>query len=236
MNETEKYQEHKSKKRTFIGLIFIIVGTALIAKKAAILPENISNIIISWQMLLIALGIAKILTKDNYRGFILIAIGSFFMLPKIIDIPFEVKDMFWPAIFVVIGILMLTVQNRHKILMKGQVAESYIDLLTFMGSGKRKFTANNFLGGKITSFFGGSKIDLTGADMQNTHCLLDIFIVFGGSEIIVPRNWDVQIDVTSIFGGFSDKRTFSSDKNTTSTKVLVIKGLTIFGGGEVKNY
>ena len=234
MNSSERYQEHKSKKRAFIGLIFIMVGAALIAKKTGVIPESISDIIISWPMLLIAVGTMNIVTNKNYAsGLIAITIGAFFITPRIIDIPIEVKDMFWPLIFVVIGVLMITVRNRHRGLYKNESKENYIDLLTFMGGGKRKITSDNFLGGKVTSIFAGAEIDLTAANIQNKECVIDVFTMFGGSEIVVPRDWDVQVDVTSVFGGFDDKR---GPVTGEPEKVLKIKGFTIFGGGEVKSY
>ncbi|MBL4593814.1 MAG: hypothetical protein JKX68_08375 [Flavobacteriales bacterium] len=237
MNSTEKYHKHKSKKRSILGLIFITVGAVLIAKKMDIIPASISHIIISWQMLLIGIGTFNILTKANYRsGLILIAIGTFFILPKMFDIPFEVKEMFWPAIFVVIGILMITVRNRHKGFAKGESSEHTIDMLTIMGGGNRKVTSDQFVGGKVTSIFGGSEIDLTGATLKDEECMIDVFTMFGGAEIAVPRGWEVQVDVTSIFGGFDDKRGPVENTGEEPKKVLIIKGFTIFGGGEVKSY
>ncbi len=236
MNYTEKHHHQKSKKRSMLGIIFITVGAILIAKKLEIIPESISHIIISWQMLLVAIGAFNILINKNYSsGLILISIGTFFILPKVIDIPFEVREMFWPAIFVVVGIVMLTVRNRHNGFGSEESSEHQIDMLTVFGGGNRKITSNQFLGGKVTSIFGGSEIDLTGASPQNNNCLLDVFTMFGGSEIAVPRDWEVQIDVVSIFGGFDDKRgpvTHIGEEK----KILIIKGFTIFGGGEVKSY
>ncbi len=237
MNSTEKYHKHKSKKRSMLGLIFIIIGAVLIAKKMDIIPASISHIIISWQMLLIGIGIANILTNENYRtGLILISIGTFFILPKMFDIPFEVKEMFWPAIFVVIGILMITVRNRHKSFGKGESSEHSIDMLTILGGGNRKVTSNQFIGGKVTSIFGGSEIDLTSANLRDDECVIDVFTMFGGAEIAVPRDWEVQVDVTSIFGGFDDKRGPVDSSGDGLNKILIIKGFTIFGGGEVKSY
>jgi len=202
-----------------------------------IIPASISHIIISWQMLLIGIGMLNIITNKNYSsGLILISIGTFFILPRVFDIPFEVREMFWPAIFVVIGMLMITVKNRHRGLGKGESSENYIDLLTLMGGGKRKITSNQFLGGKVTSIFGGSEIDLTAANIQDNEPILDVFTLFGGTKIIVPNNWDVQVDVTSIFGGFDDKRGPIDNLGEGTKKVLLIKGFTIFGGGEVKSY
>ena len=101
---------------------------------------------------------------------------------------------------------MLTVKNRHQFSKNIGVSDNFIDLFTFMGGGKRKITSDNFMGGKVTSIFGGSELDLTAAKIQNQECVLDIFTMFGGSEIVVPNDWDVRVDVTSIFGGFDDKR------------------------------
>ena len=237
MNSIEQRRKHKSKKRSILGLVFITVGAVLIAKKMDIIPASISHIIISWQMLLIAIGAFNILTNKNYSsGLILIAIGTFFILPKMFDIPFEVKEMFWPAIFVVIGVLMITVRNRHKGFGSGESSEHSIDMLTFMGGGNRKITSQQFDGGKVTSIFGGSEIDLTGSKLHNEECMIDVFTMFGGSEISVPRNWEVQVDVTSIFGGFDDKRGPVDNSGEGPKQVLIIKGFTIFGGGEVKSY
>lgn len=112
-------------------------------------------------------------------------------------------------------------------------SENFIDLLTFMGGGKRKITSENFIGGKVTSIFGGSELDLTSANIIEKECVVDVFTMFGGLEVIVPNDWDVRVDVTSIFGGFDDKRNVVG---SDSSKVLIIKGVNIFGGGEVKSY
>jgi hypothetical protein len=59
--------------------------------------------------------------------------------------------------------------------------------------------------------------------------------MFGGSTIVVPADWDIKIDVVAVFGGFSDKRYKSKEIPGTSNKRLYIKGLVVFGGGEIKS-
>lgn len=233
----ENRQERKDNKRGILGMIFIVIGTVLIAQRMGFIPSSISHIILSWQMLLIAIGAFSIFTKANYRsGLILISIGAFFMVPKLIDIPFETREMFWPAIFIVIGILMVTVKNRHKGLEGNDSSEHSIDMLTLFGGGKRKITSDQFVGGKVTSIFGGSEIDLTGAKLKEGTCVIDVFTMFGGSEVAVPRDWDVHVDVVSIFGGFEDKRGPVDLEAKNGKQVLIVKGFSIFGGGEVKSY
>jgi len=232
-----KKSMQKSNKRSFVGVIFIIVGTVLIASKMGLMPDNIRHIVISWPMLLIGIGGLNIFANKNYSsGLILMAIGTFFMLPKIVDIPFEMREMFWPAIFVVIGVLMIFVKNRHRPLGANENSDNYIDLLNFFGGGKRKITSANFSGGKITSIFGGGELDLTAADIQEGQPTVDVFTLFGGTKLLVPADWDVQVDVISIFGGFDDKRGAVRVPENGNQRVLKIKGMAIFGGGEVKSY
>ena len=58
--------------------------------------------------------------------------------------------------------------------------------------------------------------------------------MFGGSKIRVPKGWQVDMRVTNIFGGMSDKRLIT-DTLGDSPKRLVVKGLVIFGGAEISN-
>lgn len=235
--ELQKEHKQQNNKRSIIGIILIFVGIVLIAKRMDFIPYELSHILISWQMLLIGIGLLNIITKENYRsGLILISIGAFFLIPKAFDISHEMRNMMWPAILVVIGALMLIVKDRNKTALKKGSSDSYIDVLNVMGGGKRKVTSDNFSGGKVTSIFGGSELDLSSAKMQDKQIVIDVFTIFGGSEIIVPRGWDVHVDVTSIFGGFDDKRGPVDSTHPEFEKVLIIKGVNIFGGGEVKSY
>jgi len=51
----------------------------------------------------------------------------------------------------------------------------------------------------------------------------------------VPEDWEIKIEVTSVFGGFSDKRVRSIVEKDRE-KVLIISGINVFGGGEIVNY
>jgi predicted membrane protein len=66
--------------------------------------------------------------------------------------------------------------------------------------------------------------------------VLDTFSLFGGTTIIVPAGWNVKVEVVSVFGGFSDKRERMPNLVFDQEKTLQIKGVAIFGGGEVKSF
>ena len=58
--------------------------------------------------------------------------------------------------------------------------------------------------------------------------------MFGGGNLKVPPDWNVKVSVTSILGGFSDKRNTDPNKIADPRKELIINGVVILGGGEVR--
>ena len=53
-------------------------------------------------------------------------------------------------------------------------------------------------------------------------------------SLYLPVDWEVVIKTVTIFGGFEDKRT-KAQTEISDKKILIIKGLVLFGGGELKN-
>ena len=80
---------------------------------------------------------------------------------------------------------------------------------------------------------GGAEINLSQADIQGT-AALDITQIMGGTKIIVPSNWEIRSQLTSVFGNIEDKR--QNIGVTDPQKVLIIDGTSVFGGIEIRNY
>jgi predicted membrane protein len=116
---------------------------------------------------------------------------------------------------------------------KGFSSEDFIDATTVLGGIHKNILSKNFKGGDITIFMGGAEINLSQADIQGT-AALDITQIMGGTKIIVPSNWEIRSQLTSVFGNIEDKRQniIVSDPQ----KVLVIDGTSVFGGIEIRNY
>ena len=64
--------------------------------------------------------------------------------------------------------------------------------------------------------------------------VLEIIAIFGGTTLIVPNDWRVNLDILPIFGGFGDKRIKDPNKTFLEGRSLIIKGVVLFGGGEIK--
>jgi hypothetical protein len=107
--------------------------------------------------------------------------------------------------------------------------------LTILWGTKKSITSGNFKGGNVTSVVGYSEIDLTDCKLDNKSVVIDFVGIFGGSTIIVPKEWNVVVDVFSLFGGFSSKIIRTPETKIDMEKTLTIKGLVLFGYGEVKS-
>ena len=223
-----------------IGIVLITLGFILVIERTGLLPDYFEDIIFSWQMLLIAIGFVLSLgTGNRGPGLIVLAVGGFFLLPEIFDIPFRTYRLFWPALFIIAGIIVLTNARwfRAEHFRSSSTSSSdLIDIVHIFGGGERVIHSQNFRGGKVTSIFGGAEIDFTRAQLAPGTNEIELACIFGGASLIVPSDWHVVIEVTPILGGFSDSRKIIPGNPIDISKTLVIKGAVIFGGGEIKSY
>lgn len=223
-----------------LGIVLIALGFILVIKNTGFLPDYFEDIIFSWQMILIAVGFVMTLgTGNRGPGLIVMAVGGFFILPEIFNANWTTFSLFWPAIFIIVGVIVLTnarwlkSENWHS---KTTNSSDIIDIVNIFGGGERVINSSNFSGGKITSIFGGAEVDLTRAHLAPGESVIEMSCIFGGASLIVPSEWNVVIDVTPILGGFSDSRKLIPGMAVDPSKILVIRGAVIFGGGEIKSY
>ena len=99
----------------------------------------------------------------------------------------------------------------------------YIDSVDVFGGGEKIIMSQNFKGGKITGIFGGSEINFLNAKLAKGTNYLDLFFMSGGMGLIIPKDWNVKVDVVSLFGGIGDKRDII-DNPENDDSVLYIKG------------
>jgi predicted membrane protein len=109
---------------------------------------------------------------------------------------------------------------------------SAVDLLQLMGGTKAVVTSSDFKGGQATAVMGGCEIDLRHASMpEGRPAVLDTFAFWGGIEIRVPDDWEVVSQGNALLGAFVN----NARSQPGARRRLVITGLAIMGGVEVKN-
>lgn len=235
----EHDHHYPSHNRAIVGVVLVLVGLFLVLRNTGFFPGFIDHIIFSWPMLLVAIGLIMTLgSSEKTAGIIVMAVGGFFLLPKIFSETFYNYNMFWPSIFIIIGVIFIVSRRKSggPAFSKGVAGDDYIDYVHIFSGGERQIISQNFRGGKLTAIFGGTEIDLTKAALATGRNTIELACIFGGATIIVPDDWNVKIEVTPILGGFNDSRKLISGTPMDSTKQLVITGAVIFGGGEIKSY
>ena len=240
-NVQKPKRDSDTSNRFIIGILLVIAGFILILEKTTVLPAPldhfIDDIIFSWQMLLIVIGVITLAGSGNKTpGIVLIAVGGFFLIPELFSDYFRSFNFFWPALFIVIGVVLLINSRRlgDRLQYSTGSKADMIDYVNIFSGAERQLITDNFMGGKVTSVFGGGEVDLTRSSLAPGNNVVEITCIFGGTTLIVPESWNVIIDVTPILGGFSDGRKIGSDVIRDTTTSLTVKGVVIFGGGELK--
>ena len=231
-----------------VGVILLAIGGVYMARQFGV---DFPRWFISWEMLLIAIGIV-IGFKSQFRDIgwlILIAIGLVFLA----DDFFRVKNLVLPAILILVGLFIILKPMRPKAIVgkdpddpddpnaptpelippdATSVREDILDVTSVFGGSKRIVLSKNFKGGEVVSVFGGADINLTQADF--THPIkIEIVAIFGGCTLIIPSNWEIRSETVVIMGAIDDKR---KSVTTNPEKILILDGTVLFGGIEIKSF
>jgi predicted membrane protein len=258
----ERWGHHERRSRhgrVWTGLFLVIVGGLLLLKTANIIL--FPGWFFTWPMLMIAIGLFSGI-RHGFRGplwIIFLVVGGI-NLAQNLDPTLQLHRFMWPVIFIFVGLMfILRPKKKHWHRWRhrydrfhedrgtdvagaydhtGMEAETdssdFLDVTSVFGGVKKNVLSKNFKGGDIVSFMGGSEIDLTQADFTGK-IRIDATNIFGGTKLIVPSSWDVQNDITAVFGGVDDKRQIhgvTMDPN----KVLLLDGTCLFGGIEIRSY
>jgi hypothetical protein len=228
--------------RVLFGIGIVILGIGLMLKTLGLISFSFH---LSWPIILIIIGVLSGL-KNGFRNnswWILITIGTVYLIPQFQIMGKSSKQFVWPALIIIIGIMIAFRPRRNKKHCYGQptvnshiTPDSRMNLEVIFGGRKEIITAKDFKGGTISVTFGGCDINLTQADFSDESITLDCNVVFGGVELIVPAHWDVQNDIKPVLGAVEDDRVIHVTQSGEIRKKLILQGNCTFGGIEIKSY
>ncbi|MDP4115667.1 MAG: LiaF-related protein [Bacteroidota bacterium] len=240
--------------RIVLGIILIIIGLGyFISNIPGFEQFEIHQYIFSFEFIVFAVGLILFLNSSRRLfGALVLSVGVILMAAKFLGIG---EHIFFPLIIIALGIYILLKHNYYKDYAsekKNQwhehmndkrfykhgrtIDKDMIDETAIFGGGNRFIKSDNFKGGFVTCIFGGMELDLTNSTLAEGEVVLDVTALFGGAEILVPKEWDVRNQGTPIFGGFSIKNKKYMSQEVRQNSCLVIKGIAIFGGVEIKYY
>jgi hypothetical protein len=234
-----EYQEPHG--RLLGGLIIVAIGGVFLARELGVyLPYWL----FSWEMLIIVIGLF-IGAKHNFRSphwLIPVGFGTAFLINHHF-LYFDFWRYFWPVLLISVGLLIILRgrggrgfarrwEERNAI----TGSEDVIESVTIFGGVKKNIISKDFRGGETVTVFGGTELNLMQADSKDK-IVLELVQVFGGTKLLVPPHWKIQTEeMVTIFGGLNDKRPIPAQPGLEEGRILVIKGVCIFGGIDIKSF
>lgn len=248
--------------RIVAGAILIGLGLIYTLDRFGVLYAG--HVFRYWPLILVGIGITKVfqssLSTQRTGGFVLIGIGAVLLLWTLHVPWFRMRDV-WPLILLLVGGSLVWQALAHRRLPPGapgagspaervlenareglasergrgtEVAGSFLNEFAVMGGGDRVVRTQDFQGGEITAIMGGFGIDLRGAAIAGESATLHIFTLWGGVDLKVPEDWNVVMSGSPILGVFTNSaKAFRA--GDAPAKTLIVKGVAIMGGVEVKN-
>jgi predicted membrane protein len=227
--------------------LFIIAGITMLGHNLGYISDDIYRVIMSWPMLLIGIGVVSFFKRQLVAGLMLTAIGSYFLIFRIINFEGELVRMYWwPVMLVLVGVFLILRRHHHRHIRpwtgfrshrqgdaKEKVEDGFVTLDVSFGSTKTIVMDPVFRGADINCSFGSVSLDLKRTVLDAPETVIDIDISFGGAELRIPSSWYVVVKSDNSFGGCEDKRWLSGEIDYDHK--LIIRGDLSFSGIEIKD-
>ena len=223
----------------------ILLGLVLIVAGALVLLDNLDifsfhfNLGDWWPLILVALGVVHLWNNRNvfdFSGLFLILLGVVFLLAELGRICWSDVWRWWPAVLILLGISIIfkrsSAPRDDKRWTRAASSDASVSINNILAGSDRRVTSNEFKGGDISNILGGTKLDLLEAKLAPGDWLLTVSTVLGGVEILVPRDWRIEVNPTNMLGGVDDHTRQNPD---AAGGKLIIKASALLGGIEIKN-
>jgi predicted membrane protein len=219
--------EFRVTPRLVVGLAIMLAGLVLALDSLGLVDGGVFFRL--WPLALIAIGVVKLMSPARHgsSAIVWIVAGVAFLLVTLGRMSFAGV---WALVIFAVGANIAWKAFRPPGVPRE--SSSALDVFQFMGGTKTVVTTPDFKGGQASAVMGGIEIDLRHASMpEGRPALLDTFAFWGGIEIKVPDDWEIVSQGNAVLGGFVN----NARPLPGARRRLVVTGLAIMGGVEVKN-
>lgn len=216
------------------GIVLIVLGVIF-----GLNALDITNINVFfdgwWTLFIIVPCFINLFTEEDKTGNLIgIVIGLCLLLGCQDILKFElIWKLMFPFILVMFGLSLIfkdTINSKIKKEIKKLSKNTDKEYCSTFGSQMVEFDNEEFKGCNLNAVFGSTKCDLKEAIIKED-CVINASAIFGSVTILVPKDVNVKITSTPIFGGVSDER----KKKVKDAKITIyINATCMFGGIEIK--
>ena len=223
--------------RLVLGLIVIALGVLFMLDNLGL--ASAGDTLRWWPALIVLLGVS-LMTGWGRRphlasGALFTIIGALMLLHNLDLVHVAIWDL-WPVLLILVGAALVTgTFRRHRLQRPPRASEdssATLNAVAYWAGLSRKVVAQDFRGGEVTAVMAGQEIDLRPTRLADGRAVIDLFVWWAGVELRVPEDWTVSVEAQPILGAVVDE-TRAPIGETRGT--LVLRGLVVMGGVEVKN-
>lgn len=142
--------------------------------------------------------------------------------------------LIFPYVIIIVGLFIALKKTRKPTqrgnngLFSGSSGENFFAVF---GGNTPQLDGVDFRGAKAFAIFGGVELHMQNSNIKRD-CAIDVYSIFGGTDIILPKNVHVSITSIPVFG--SVENTFVSDVENMNAPTVYIRALSIFGGTDIR--
>jgi hypothetical protein len=213
--------------RIWLGLAFLTFGVLGILDAADVLDSG-GFVGRWWPVAIIGLGVSAMIAQRRVStGPVVIAALGLVLLAD--QLEWTSGSILWPTALVLVGIAVLAGLARNR---TADPATARTPVVMFSGATTRERSAHLHRT-DVSAVFGGATLDLREAHIDDK-ATVDAFALFGGVQVLVPKEWRVSLGGLPFMGGFDDKTSGGGDL-PPDAPLLTVNATAIFGGVEVAN-
>ncbi len=190
-----------------------------------------------WTLIIIVPSFISLITQRDKTGSLIgLLVGVVLLLATRDIISFAVLwKLLIPIVIIIIGLSLIFKDMFNK---KAKDAVKRLNsrgapvkecAATFSAQ-KVAYPGESFFGAELTAVFGGVDCDLRGSVITED-VVINVCCIFGGIDVMLPQNVNVEICTTPVFGGVSNK---TGRPFTPGIPTVFINGTCVFGGVDVK--
>ena len=249
--------------RLVIGLAIIVAGILFMLDNLGLVHAE--HYLEYWPVVLVAIGVARMVQTGSWVGYgwsLAWIVAGLWLLGENIGLITISIWALWPLLLVLIGasiiwrafsppaccppVIRLSADLRSGTPAFGGTAapgasvpgasgsgrESFVHGFAMLGAQERTVGSAEFRGADLVAVMGACKLDLRRATMVGDEVVIDVLALMGGVDILVPETWTIEAKVLPLMGGVGDH---THPVASGAPQRLVIRGLALMGGVEVKN-
>ena len=212
-----------------LGALIVLVGVVLLLDTTDVYETR--PLFDYLPSLFVLLGLYA-LWRGGLRNFfgplIVVVLAGAWQLVELDYVEWAQVREFWPVFLIVFGLSLLYSHYGRR---PDETSVDHLSTFAVFSGREQRSTSKDFRGADLTAVFGGAELDLRDAEVADPPANVSAIAMFGGVEVSVPRDWNVELEVLPILGAASDER--PRGEGHREQVDLVVSGFAAFGGVSV---